>query len=46
MNDLLKIVHALEDSDISLKGISRTIENETKTSKRRIFRNVIRHFRS
>ena len=46
MNDIKKIVQALEDSNILLKGITKTIENETKEHKRRIFRNVIRYFRS
>ena len=30
MNDIMKIVQALEDSNILLKGITKTIENETK----------------
>ena len=30
MNDILKIVQALEDSNILLKGITKTIKNETK----------------
>ena len=30
MNDIMKIVQALDDSNISLKGITKTIENETK----------------
>ena len=30
MNDIMKIVQALEDSNISLKGVSETIKNETK----------------
>ena len=33
MSDILKIVQALEDSDILLKGITKTIENETKEQK-------------
>ena len=33
MNDILKIVPALEDSIILLKGITKTIENETKEQK-------------
>ena len=45
MNDIMKIVQALEDYNILLKGITKTTENETKT-KRRIFRNVIGYFRS
>ena len=30
MNDILKIIEALENSGILLKGVSKTIENETK----------------
>ena len=30
MNDIMKIIEALENSGILLKGISKTIENETK----------------
>ena len=45
MNCIMKIVQALEDSNVLLKGITKTTENETKT-KRRIFRNVIKYFRS
>ena len=30
MNDFMKIIKALEDSDILLKGVSKTIKNETK----------------
>ena len=30
MNDTMKIIEALENSGILLKGISKTIENETK----------------
>ena len=30
MNDMMKIVQALEDSNILLKGVIKTIENETK----------------
>ena len=33
MNDILKIVHALEDSNILLKGVTKTIKNETKEQK-------------
>ena len=33
MNDILKIVQALEDSNISLKGITKTIKNEAKEQK-------------
>ena len=30
MNDIMKIVHALEDSNILLKGVTKTTKNETK----------------
>ena len=33
MNDIMKIVQALEDSSILLKGVSETIKNETKEQK-------------
>ena len=33
MNDLLKIDQALEDSNILLKGVTKTIKNETKNKK-------------
>ena len=34
MNDIMKIIQALEDSNILLKGVTRTIKNETKEQKR------------
>ena len=34
MNDKMKIVQALEDSKILLKGVTKTIKNETKEKKR------------
>ena len=33
MNDIMKIVQTLEHSNILLKGISKTIKNETKKQK-------------
>ena len=33
MNDIMKIFQALEDSNILLKGVSRTIKNKTKEQK-------------
>ena len=33
MNDILKIVQAFEDSNILLKGVTKTIKNETKEQK-------------
>ena len=45
MNDIMKIVQALQDSNILPKGVIKTIKNETRT-KRKIFKYVIRYFRS
>ena len=33
INNIMKIVQALEDSNILLKGITKTIKNETKEQK-------------
>ena len=33
MNDIMKIVQALEDSNLLLKGITEAIEHETKKQK-------------
>ena len=33
MNDIMKIVPALKDSNILLKGVTNTIKNETKEQK-------------
>ena len=33
MSDIMKIVQALEDSNILLKGVTKTIKNETKEQK-------------
>ena len=33
MNDIMKIIQALEDYNILLKGVSKTIKNETKEQK-------------
>ena len=35
MNDMIKIVQALEDSNILLKGVTKAIKNETKEQKGR-----------
>ena len=35
MNDVIKIFQSLEDSNILLKGVTKTIENETKEQKGR-----------
>ena len=33
MNDIMKIIQDLEDSNILLKGVTKTIKNETKEQK-------------
>ena len=33
MNDIIKIVQTLEDSNVLLKEVTKTIENETKEQK-------------
>ena len=42
MNDIIKIIEALENSGILLKGVSKTIENETK-EQRRGFLSILLH---
>ena len=34
MNDIMKIIQAIEDSNILLKGSTKTTKNETKEQKR------------
>ena len=46
MNDITKIIQALENSNILLKGITKTINNETKEQKGGFFKYVIRYFKS
>ena len=33
MNDIIKIIQALEDSNILLKGVTKTTKNEAKDKK-------------
>ena len=33
MNDIMKIIQSLEDSNILLKGVTKTVNNETKEQK-------------
>ena len=33
MNDIMKIIQALENSNILIKGVTETIKNETKEQK-------------
>ena len=33
MNDIMKVIQALENSNILLKGVTKTIKNETKEQK-------------
>ena len=46
MNDIMKIIQALETSGVLLKGVTKTIKNETKKAKRRFSWNVVKYFRS
>ena len=41
MNNITKIVKALEDSGILLKSVTKTTENETKEQKGRFLRTVL-----
>ena len=41
MNDIIKIVQALEDSNILLKGVTKTIKNKTKEQKERYFGTLV-----
>ena len=41
MNDIVKIVQALEDSNILLKEVTKTIENETKEQKGGFLRTLL-----
>ena len=38
MNDIMSIVQALEDSNVLLKGVTKTIKNETNEQKGRFLR--------
>ena len=46
VNDIIKIIQALEDSNIVLKRVTKTIINETKEQKGGFFKYVIRYFGS
>ena len=41
LNDIIKIVEALEDYNILLEGVTKTIKNEAKEKKRRIRRMLL-----
>ena len=45
MKDIMKIIEALENSGMLLKGVSNTIQNETK-KQRRVFKYVTWYIRS
>ena len=40
-NDIMKTIRALEDSNILLKGVDKTIKNETKEQKGRFLRMLL-----
>ena len=46
MNDIMKIIQALENSNILLKGVTKTIKNEAKEQKGGFIKYVIWYFRS
>ena len=46
MNDIMKIIEVLENSGILLKGVSKTIENETKEQREGYLRYAFGNFRS
>ena len=46
INDIIKIIQPLENYNIIIKGITKTIKNKTEKTKRSIFKYVIRYFRS
>ena len=46
MNDIMKIVQAVEDSNILLKGVTKTIKHETKEQKRRFLSMLSSVFRA
>ena len=41
MNNIMKIVQVLEDSNMSLKGVTKTIKNKTKEQKGRFLSMVL-----
>ena len=45
MNDIIKIVQSLEDSNILLKGVTKTVKNEKKRTKSRAFKYVTGYLR-
>ena len=46
MNDIIKIIQALKNSNILLKGITKPIKNEKKTKKDDFFKYAVRYIRS
>ena len=46
MNDIMKIVQPFEDSNILLKGVTKTIKNETKEQKGRFLSTLLATLRA
>ena len=46
MKNIMKIIQALENSNLLIKGVTKAIIMKQKKTKRRIFKYVIRYFRS
>ena len=42
MNDIVKVVKSLEESDFLIKGVSEAIKNEAKEKKRGFLRMLLR----
>ena len=45
MNGIMKIVNSFEESGLLIKGVRKTIKNESKEQKGEVFKNVIRNIR-
>ena len=42
----MKIVQAIDNSNILLKGVTKKIKNETKKTKKTVFKHIVGYFRS
>ena len=45
MNGIMKIVNSFKESGLLIKGVRKTIKNESKEQKGEVFKNVIRNIR-
>ena len=44
MNDIIKIIKSLEDSGVLIDGVTETVKQEIKKTRRRISRGLVRTF--